>query len=467
MNVTTIRDNILAAKEKRAFLRSQYAAQGKATLSLSLNIPGYPKCDPRFSAFFDLVLSELRRFLLARRILIERDNETGITDEAGDFYLAPLSSNNRLALLEIKTQCERFEKRHPVGRVIDIDLTDRQGNPVSSGKLKACFLCEKPAIICMREQTHSYQELREQIIVCMANYLRRQQQVQICKQLAAMAIRATLYEVSVSPKPGLVDRFDRGAHQDMDYFTFLNSSAALAGYFEDFATLGWAFENDDFTQALPLIREVGLNMEADMFETTGGVNTQKGLIFLMGISVFAASYLIARGDNFQIPECRDVIAKICKDLVNSELRVSKKQDRTHGAHCFQYYGLRHGGARQEAEEGLPSVFDHGLPELQAQLSLFDKPVEAALMNSALVQTLLRLMSVVDDTNIIYRKGPATLHAMQQLAHHVLKARDQEARSSRYTELIDYCQQEGISPGGSADLLAVTVFFYCVESAFSP
>jgi len=89
-----------------------------------------------------------------------------------------------------------------------------------------------------------------------------------------------------------------------------------------------------------------------------------------------------------------------------------------------------------------------------------------MMNRALTQTLLRLMTVVNDTNIIYRKDVQTLKMVKQMAQHVLDAEGQRAKTTRYAELIDYCCREFISPGGSADLLALTVFFYFVESAFS-
>jgi holo-ACP synthase CitX len=142
MDIRNIRENILAAKEKRAFLRKHSSGQGKASLSLSLNIPGYPKRSPLFTAFFDRVLSELKQYLLARRILLDTAHEIDSADEAGEFYLASLAEGT--SLTQIKTLCEDFEEGHPVGRAIDIDLTDTQGNPISSGKLKQCFLCDRP-----------------------------------------------------------------------------------------------------------------------------------------------------------------------------------------------------------------------------------------------------------------------------------------------------------------------------------
>jgi holo-ACP synthase / triphosphoribosyl-dephospho-CoA synthase len=357
-----------------------------------------------------------------------------------------------------------------VGRAIDVDLTDLQGQPVSSQILKPCLLCDQPALVCMRAQTHPYQELRAALTARMTAYLAQQQQAQVCKQLAGAAIKASLYEIAVSPKPGLVDRFDQGAHQDMDYFTFLDSSAALSGYFEELAVAGYTFTTADFTQALPLIREIGLKMEAAMFRATAGVNTQKGLIFLLGLALFASAQTMAQQGRFRAERCRKVIAAICRNLVQRELGVAgdgaaARDAPSHGECCFQHYGMACGGVRQEAEAGLPAVFEQGLPELRAQLATTSGRIPAAQMNAALTRTLLRLMTVVQDTNILYRQDLQTLQTLQQKTHQVLDAGQPEEAQARYADLIAYCRNHQISPGGSADLLAVTVFMYFVESAF--
>lgn len=456
-------EQILAAREARATLRAACAAAGKAALSLSLNIPGAPKSHPLFSAFFRQVLAELIRFLQAHRVVCDATVEH--CDAAGDFYLATVRPG--LALADVKALGEEFERRHPVGRAIDVDLTDEQGQFVSSQQLKPCLLCGQPALVCMREQTHTHQELRDALTARMTAYLAQQQQAQVCKQLAGIAVKASLYEIAVSPKPGLVDRFDQGAHQDMDYFTFLDSSAALSGYFEELAVAGYTFAVADFTQALPLIREIGLKMEAAMFRETDGVNTQKGLIFLLGLALFAAAQTIARRKPFSAEDCRKVIAAICRDLVRRELGMAGDgmNAPTHGEQCFRRYGIVGSGVRQEAEAGLPAVFEHGLPELRGQLAATPGRIPAAHKNAALIRTLLRLMTVVHDTNIIHRQNVQTLQTLQQKAREALDAEQPDEAQARYADLIEYCRDRNVSPGGSADLLAVTVFIYYVESAF--
>ncbi len=123
MNVDEIRNKILIAREKRASLREQCVQSGCDSLSLSLNIPGYPKSTSLLSAFFDDVLSEFKLFLLAHGIQIDTAHEAKQIDEAGDFYVVPLLDGRPLAA--VKSLTETFEERHPLGRIIDIDLADR------------------------------------------------------------------------------------------------------------------------------------------------------------------------------------------------------------------------------------------------------------------------------------------------------------------------------------------------------
>ena len=418
---------------------------------------------PLLSDFFDDVLSDLRQFLQVHGISIDTAYEIRQIDEAGDFYLVPLRDGRLLDF--IKARAETFEEHHPLGRIIDIDIADSQLQPVSSGKLKQCLLCEQPATICMREANHTYEQLREHIVRSIACYLKDRTKKQICMQLAALALKAILYEISVSPKPGLVARFEQGAHTDMDYFTFIASTSVLAGYFEELAASGYMFQGGDLHEALPVIRAVGLKMEDAMFSATHGVNTQKGLIFLIGLALFSAAHCIARDGEFVAARCRESIAAICANLVKDELMVITGNNKTHGKICFQRYGAEGGGIRREAEAGLPSVFEQGLPELKTALAGVGEAA-AEQINGALIQTLLRLMTVTNDTNILFRKDFQTLKTVQQMAQHVLDAGDQEAGAERYARLLSFCQREHVSPGGSADLLSVTVFLFFVEQSFS-
>lgn len=401
------------------------------------------------NTFFRSCLSDLKRYLLAHRIGIDENDNVEMCDAAGDFYLVPFSMNH-FSLTEIKRICEDFEENHPLGRFVDVDLNDLQGNNVSSGKSKICFFCkEKAAIECRRENAHDFDELRSFMFSEMAEYSRKQREERITKKLSSLAQEAILAEISLTPKPGLVDRFSSGSHKDMNYQTFLDSTTAISPWFSELVREGFAFQEDDLTRALPRLRNIGLQMESAMFTATGNVNTQKGVIFLMGLSLFACGKLFSKNNHFQTEEFRSIIRSICKDLVRNEMGNSTASGKSHGEKIFLKYGFS--GARGEAESGFATVFDFGLPQLIQNTQLNDE---------ALVKCFLAIAANNNDTNILYRSNPQTLESFKELSNVALA----NFNAKNYQALIDVCKQENISPGGSADLLAVTIFVWSVIQA---
>ncbi len=124
-------------------------------------------------------------------------------------------------------------------------------------------------------------------------------------------MRAILYEVSVTPKPGLVDKSNSGAHNDMNFYTFLASASALSQGLYEIADLAGNWRTDSLRALFDSIRPIGINMEKAMFEATGGVNTHKGMIFNMGILVAAAAYLISK------KSCVTVTAEALSEIVST------------------------------------------------------------------------------------------------------------------------------------------------------
>ncbi len=99
--------------------------------------------------------------------------------------------------------------------------------------------------------------------------------------------QAMLYELCTTPSFGLVSPYSKGAHQDMDYFTFIDSISVLNKYMFQFAQLGYqdkAIGDLDF-EAI----EIGLACEKEMFQKTKGINTHKGLIFVLGTLVVSVA----------------------------------------------------------------------------------------------------------------------------------------------------------------------------------
>lgn len=278
---------------------------------------------------------------------------------------------------------------------------------------------------------------------------------ELCFTLLQHAIKAMLYEASTHPSPGLVSPKSCGAHKDMDYYDFLDSSAALIHPLYCCAKEG--IETEDTKRLFSKLRGIGIAGEKRMFEATGGVNTHKGMLFLMGISIAASAYCIYR--NISFINLSNIIAEMTEGLVREELEKSiiKNEALSHGEYLFSLYKTT--GIRGEVERGMPTVFEEALPfyESMAQLSREER----------LVQTLLKLMSISEDSNVLYRRGPEGLNYVRASAEKALKLGGITTSEGR--KYIAYMEnsfkEKNISPGGSADLLAVTLFFSEIKIMF--
>jgi len=442
---------ILEARENRASLRFQFSKEGFGTLSLSLNIPGYPKSNDYTSAFFNQVFLEIKNHLQANRVPILLDKMMKIKDAAGDFLIVPIPKYGN-DLIAIKQITESFEESHSLGRIIDADIFDAQARPISSGKEKLCYFCnEHSAIYCMREKLHSYSELREKIFSDIKTYSESIRKEQNIKKLSALAIKAMLYEVSLSPKPGLVDFTGAGSHSDMNYFSFLDSTSALSVYFRGFCELAYHFDGD-IEMILPEIRKIGLSSERAMFDATDGVNTQKGLIFLFGICLFTASKIISEGKKLTEIRFQEVVKEIAKDMVKNELSNPSGDQKTHGEMVFEKYGTVGAGVRLEVERGFQTIFNTALPFFKENL-FTEVSNDQNKLQEILKIALLKIMSVNNDTNILYRSDLKVLNNIKNSAKLAI------GNVAEYKKLCDFCAQKNISPGGSADLLAVALLIH--------
>ena len=439
----------MAARDERAVLRQAIARKGYACVSLSLNVPGYPKSNLVTGIFFDLCLTDLKYHLASHTVVVFQQDTILRCDAAGDFFLAPFAFISGQPAY-VKQICEEFETQHLLGRFLDVDVNDESGETISSGESKPCFYCkEKPAIECRRLGSHRQDKVRAFMFGEMEIYCKKRQNSKIAKSLSALALRAILREISLTPKPGLVDKHSNGSHHDMNFQTFAESSAAISVHFEELVLAGCNFDNKDFTRALPLIRKIGLQMETAMYEATGNVNTQKGIIFLIGLSLFTCGKIFSEQNFFALERFPSIVKDICLDLVVKELGNPKRLVISHGEEIFLKHGF--GGARGEAESGFQTVFEQAWPILEETGELDD---------THLIRCLLAIASVNQDTNILYRKGIEVLTEFQRRCKIALADFTEE----NYREVIAYCDKEKISPGGSADLLAVSIFIWSVNNA---
>ncbi|WP_308276142.1 [citrate (pro-3S)-lyase] ligase [Prevotella sp.] len=274
----------------------------------------------------------------------------------------------------------------------------------------------------------------------------------IIGHLASMALQT---ELDTTPKPGLVDRNDNGAHCDMDHALMQRSIQALHPYFVRLAQLG-------FTDKQPChdeIVNIGIEAEREMFKATGGVNTHKGALFSIGLAAVALA-----GESFcritQAEGCgtmayNDVNSKQIQSLsysIASLARLFPDTNGTHGSKAKANNILK--GALDNAREGYTQLFKAWLPFYIDRIAEGD--------NYALHKTLLRIMCDLDDTNIVYRTSMETMQEVKTEARQMLDASRNIVSFEAALQVMntDYIHRN-ISPGGSADMLSLVVFLSCV------
>lgn len=245
--------------------------------------------------------------------------------------------------------------------------------------------------------------------------------------VADLAERALRLELDTTPKPGLVDRQDNGAHKDMDYALMSKSISALRPYLTRLAVES----AKDIDPAK--IKEVGIEAEKAMLKATGGVNTHKGALFCIGLSVAAASNLASATGSVQAYSFKELVSRAASEIPSAR--------GTHGAEAKRSFKAV--GALENARAAYPELFADWLPYYR---SLEGDPFRCH-------KTLLHIMTTLDDTNILHRRGAEGLAHAEAEAARLLEDFSESGLSSLNKDFI----RENISPGGSADMLSLTIF----------
>lgn len=282
--------------------------------------------------------------------------------------------------------------------------------------------------------------------------------------IGAVMTRGALHEVCCHGKPGLVCRDTPGAHDDMDLHTFMAAIPMLSGPFILSARLGLEHRNGPRSLFAEL-RSRGAQWETRLMAATGGVNTHRGMLFV-GCMVCAAAGAVCRDGH---PEADAVCAHLgamCRGLCASELGRAAAASAdglrlTAGERLYVEHGYT--GIRGEVEAGLPCVVRHGLPALRVA-------VEHGLnLEQCLLHTLVALMAVVEDTTVANRAGVDSLFWLRKRARAIRAGGGVLTHAGRegLEALRAECLGRRISPGGSADLLAVTVALHLLERGRLP
>ena len=274
----------------------------------------------------------------------------------------------------------------------------------------------------------------------------RQQRPSDVRAIAAAATDCLLLELETWPKPGLVSHIDRGSHSDMDVDTFRSSAISIVPYFEALAAAG--ARGGGMTQ----LRIIGLEAEAAMLEATSGINTHRGAIFGLGLLCAAAG---ARADGRTMPA--ESLGAAVSRLWAEGILDGPVLLRSHGSEARRRFGA--GGARLEAATGFPSIYKVGLPALRSAALKMPDDGEAAR-----VEACFALIASLEDTNLLHRGGPAGLEFARRAARRFLDKGGVAAPDwrERARAVHDSFMTRRLSPGGSADLLAMTLFVAASE-----
>lgn len=265
-----------------------------------------------------------------------------------------------------------------------------------------------------------------------------------------LAIGALRQELACYPKPGLVSFQDSGSHADMDATTFIASINSLRGYFKDMAEAG------SQAAGFETLNRIGLAAERKMLGATNGINTHRGAVFSLGLLAAAAGYVIGRKERVSAEQvCLQVGALWGADM----LATSYQCRGTNGAHVRDRYGVA--GAREHAASGFPTLRRRSFP------ALYEARSAGLDANWAGVQSFLNSIVVLDDSNLLHRGGMEALRFAQRRAADMLLLGGAFTLEGRHAIRLLHSEFVGawLSPGGSADMLALSYFLYDLESAF--
>ena len=149
---------VLEARERRWNRRIALAREGDgALISITLCLPEAYRTNPEYQTLF----LSLCRVVYHRLLTAGFDcTLSGWSADADGpvFYLKV-----RGDILAVKRACVEAEEQIPGGRMLDIDLMNQDGTPISRKDAglepRTCFLCGRPAAECVASRRHSREEV--------------------------------------------------------------------------------------------------------------------------------------------------------------------------------------------------------------------------------------------------------------------------------------------------------------------
>lgn len=426
---------LLDAREERVRVQNEMLKRHNAPLiCFTMNVAGEIKTSPLIERAFDDGTSFIREAIEPYEVAEWREKK----EKCGPVLFCSV----RADAVKIKKLLTEIEYSHPIGRLFDMDVIDTDGKKLTRACERGCMVCGAPGRACAAGRLHPLSELVELTDRMMTDYFSGLD----AERIGRMAKESLLAEVYTAIKPGLVDPVSRGSHKDMGVLEFERSAEALEGYFTDCAKVGIAYKNEPNDRVFTRLRELGIEAEKRMYLATGGVNTHKGIIFSMGILACAVGRLITPAG--YMPNTDVILAEvseISRDTVRRDF--DGIDGSTAGGKLYIESGLL--GIRGEVMDGFPSVKSFSLPAYKKALA------EGKNKNDAGVFALLHLIANVYDTSIYNRGGDTGVTYAQEYAKGILSSG--EPTGQKILKMDADFTERNLSPGGCADLLAITYF----------
>lgn len=440
-------------REKRVDYQEKLLKENnnKTLVTIRINYPGIEKSnyitDDIVNTIYNDILTYYNKYIVFKH---KYKNKEGII---GHFLFD-------LDFVNVKKEMINIEEEHILGRCLDIDVYTMKNEKVIGisrkdlyKKPRKCFICDMDAKICSRAQNHSIENIKSYFEGIYKKYKELEKKKEkIAYEVSQLSLKAMISEVSTFPSFGLVSPVSSGSHEDMDYYTFLHSAMAITPFLKEMFKVGYSYYSPECI--FDAIRDIGKECEEKMFEATNNINTHKGMIFLMGISMAAIGKALY--ENKEFSEIQEIIKSMVKNILNDFKDLHKKDKLTHGEKLYLDYGFT--GIRGQVQDGLSVLFEH----------IIDKYEDSSLKeNDLYMQILIELMARVEDSTVVYRHDINTLRKVQSDAKEILNMGGVFTLEGkqRCHELEDLYIKEHISPGGCADLLAISILLIDVKKIY--
>ena len=409
-------NNILQAREEKSNIVKQYINDYQI-ITLKANIVGEDKNISEayiLLSYFDKIISS---YSLNK---IVKDSFDGP-------YIIYLCDKTK----PLKQEMVLLEENDPLGRFVDIDVYYNEEQSLNRKHLRKCYLCDKAAFVCGKERNHTAKELND--------YLKENVKKHLINIINELCDKSIMSELNLHPKFGLVTPLTNGSHKDMDYNLMIKAKEAIIPYFIQMFEETYN-SNKNINEIFNNVRNIGINAEKAMLLKTNGINAYKGLIFALGLVI--TSFAIKLSNLKSKYSIFDYIKQMTKGITK-ELEFGYE---TYGKQAFQKYKIR--GARYEAEKGFPNVIN-----VIINYDLND--------DNSKIKALCYLITNIEDTVLLKR-----CNSIEKYNEVIYKFKNLKFNNEEINNLNDYCINNNLSFGGSADLLIVSVFVKKIYELFN-